>query len=148
MSVTIGEDIIDSRDVVSRIEELRDELAGTPFANDSYDADTLTRIRDETPEEWQAAADNWDEDNIDELIALVSFVEQGSSAASDWKYGAIFIHDSHFQDYAIQLADEIGAVSWDARWPANCIDWKEAAAQLKADYTVVEVNGETYYTRA
>lgn len=32
-------------------------------------------------------------------------------------------------------------------WPYNCIDWREAADQLKDDYSSVEFDGETYWYR-
>ena len=55
---------------------------------------------------------------------------------------------SDFEEYAQELAEEIGAISHDRQWPNYCIDWERAARELKMDYTSVEVNGTTYYFRA
>jgi antirestriction protein len=53
-----------------------------------------------------------------------------------------------FQAYAQELAEDIGAISRDLQWPADCIDWERAARELTMDYAAVEVNGTTYYFRA
>ena len=52
-----------------------------------------------------------------------------------------------FTDYARELAEDIGAIDRDAKWPGYCIDWEQAARELKMDYTSVRVNGTTYYFR-
>jgi antirestriction protein len=53
-----------------------------------------------------------------------------------------------FADYAQELAEDIGAIDGDAKWPVYCIDWERAARELKMDYASVRVNGTTYYFRA
>ena len=50
-----------------------------------------------------------------------------------------------FTDYAQELAEDIGAIDRDAKWPVYCIDWERAARELKMDYASVRVNGTTYY---
>ena len=64
----------------------------------------------------------------------------------DW-YPVTLIRDSYFQDYAQELADEIGAIDNKIGWPNTCIDWEKAARELQWDYSSVEVNGVTYWTR-
>lgn len=58
------------------------------------------------------------------------------------------ISEDDFEDYARELAEDIGAISRDTQWPATCIDWEYAAHELKMDYSEVEVDGVTYYFRA
>jgi antirestriction protein len=58
------------------------------------------------------------------------------------------IPEDDFTEYAQELAEEIGAITQEQRWPTYCIDWERAARELKMDYTSVEVNGITYYFRA
>jgi antirestriction protein len=53
-----------------------------------------------------------------------------------------------FIEYTQELAEDIGAIDRDAKWPVYCIDWERAARELKMDYTSVQVNGTTYYFRA
>ena len=121
--ISNNQDVIDSRDVIARIEELtdlRDEAAGNVGAFDDVD---------------QA-----------ELESLLALAEQGESTP-DWNYGAQLIRDDYFEDYARQLAEDIGAIDPDAGWPCYHIDWAAAARSLQMDYTPVEFDGVTYWAR-
>lgn len=82
-----------------------------------------------------------------ELLALQTLATEASGYAADWEYGETLIRDSYFETYAQELAEDIGAVSSDATWPAYCIDWKRAARDLQMDYTSVEFDGVTYWIR-
>ena len=66
----------------------------------------------------------------------------------DWEHGEQLIRDSHFKDYAQELAEDCGMVDNRAVWPNTCIDWERAARELQYDYTSIDVNGVTYYGRA
>lgn len=123
-----SDDIIDSRDVIARIEELEAE-------------------RDAAQEESEAALIAWLEADGDELTALKALAEEASGYAADWRHGESLVRDSYFEDYARQLAEDIGAINAEATWPNNCIDWKEAAKELQMDYTSVDFDGITYWTR-
>lgn len=62
-------------------------------------------------------------------------------------YEPTLIAESHFEDYARELAEDIGAIDKNASWPLNRIDWEAAAEDLKADYTEVVFDGRTYFIR-
>ena len=47
------------------------------------------------------------------------------------------------EEFAQELAEELGAIDHDATWPMNCIDWKKAARELMYDY----VEEEGHYFR-
>ena len=64
----------------------------------------------------------------------------------DW-YPVTLIRDSYFKTYAMDLAEDIGAINFDATWPNNCIDWDKAARELRMDYTAVTFDGVDYWTR-
>ena len=136
------DDIIDSRDIIARIEELRGQR------------DALREEFDAMPENAGVDFDNWvrhqegfSDDEADELRTLESLQADAEGYSPDWQHGTTLIRDSYFKEYAQQLADDIGAIDSDATWPCNCIDWDEAARQLKQDYTGVEFDGVTYYVR-
>lgn len=118
------DDLIDSREVIARIEELTDE-------------------RDAAID----AGEDFDEDSAKELAALEALASEAEGYCSDWKYGETLIRDSYFRDYAMQLAEDIGAMKDNAQWPHTCIDWDQAARELQMDYTAVEFDGVTYWTR-
>lgn len=88
-----------------------------------------------------------DEEEQAELKALEVLAEEGEGSP-DWHHGETLIRDSYFEDYARELAEDIGAIQPNAAWPNNCIDWERAAEELKADYFEVDYDGVTYLIRA
>lgn len=149
--VSNTDDLIDSRDVIARLEELRDERQAIADA-----AEEARGALEEEPEasrhenalqdaEGEIAA--WDADNAEELAALESLNDQAEGYSDDWTHGATLVRDSYFEDYARQLADDLGAVSGNETWPHTCIDWERAAQELQSDYTSVEFSGVTYWVR-
>ena len=69
---------------------------------------------------------------MDNLLALREEAE-----SSGWQYGIQFIDEDDFEDYARELAEDVGAIQDDMNWPCNCIDWERAAncQSLKAYHT-------------
>jgi hypothetical protein len=196
------DDVIDSRDVIARIEELeglrRHWAAGwnmPGYMPDSepaffvdwddarnYIAGEIDRMAEETEdetlaEEYGKAAEAvrqydggdefgetvgayhfWvseaygpqsfeDEDDAKEYATLKSLADEASGYAPDWEHGETLIRDSYFKEYAMGLAEDIGAINKDASWPNTCIDWEQAAHELQMDYTSVDFDGVTYWIR-
>jgi hypothetical protein len=112
------DDIIDSRDVIARIEEL---------------AEWVEPLTDEEETE---------------LAALRALAAEGRDATADWEDGATLVQDSYFVEYAQELADDLGYTDGGTvSWPFTCIDWEKAAWELQMDYTAVEFDGVTYWVR-
>lgn len=126
-AISNRDDVIDSRDVTARIEELEEEKAAA--------------------EELASASDDRRAEIDEELTALRKLAQEGESATSEWADGAALIRDSYFEDHPRELADDIGAINSDATWPNNCIDWERAARELQQDYTSVDFDGVTYWVR-
>lgn len=160
------DDIIDSRDVIARIEELENDRENAPIQTacihcgqdiEGTEADDEWRDRGNNTEcpndsgESHAAPEGTrgelPEDEAAELAALKALADEASGYAADWHHGETLIRDSYFQTYAQELADDIGAVNADAGWPNNCIDWERAARDLQMDYSSVEFDGVTYWIR-
>jgi hypothetical protein len=116
-----GDERIDSRDLIELRDSLRSEL--------EYTSADSTPSRDELREAIEA---------IDALEA---------EGFEDWEYGAFFIREDTFEDYARELAEDIGAIPDDAQWPATCIDWARAARELSVDYSSTRFLGHDYYVR-
>lgn len=116
---TSTDDLIDSRDVIAAITELREDrdLEGGDFTEFAT------------------------------LDALEELAEE-AEGTPDWQYGETLIRESYFTEYAQQLAEDIGAIGEDNQWPLHCIDWERAARELQQDYFSVEFNGVTYFVRA
>lgn len=158
MTFSKGDNTIDSRDVIERIEELQDERQS--LADELEEAEECVKSHhdgqlDETldyPEhiEWKRCKNelaDWDEENSEELAELLKLAEQGEGYG-DWEHGETLILDSYFEEYAQELASDIGAIKKDAEWPNNHIDWTAAAEELKNDYTELDFGGETYHMRS
>lgn len=140
------DDVIDSRDIIERIEELEEEREALTAAIEEADGACTEEI--EVAElVAKEALQTWDDYNGAELAALRSLASQAEGYADDWRHGATLIRDSYFETYAQELADDIGAVDRNATWPQTCIDWEQAARELQMDYTSVEFGGITYWVR-
>lgn len=130
---------IDSRDVIERIEVLRSALLAVGLEDPDPEALDL----DSFPEDDREAIG----DAAEELAALLALEKEASPYADDWEHGETMIRDSYFEEYAEELASDIGAINKEANWPLNHIDWKAAAEALKQDYTEVRFKGVSYQIR-
>ena len=118
--ITGGEDILDPRDIAERLKYLTRE-------RDRLESSQLDEFLDENEEEIDALQEVADE-GIDDTL----------------------VHEDYFQEYAEELAADIGAIDHRPRdrWPYTCIDWEQAAEELKQDYSVIDIRGGTYYYRS
>lgn len=64
------------------------------------------------------------------------------------------MRDSHFTDYAQELAEDCCPYPRNSpemkaleSWPYRCIDWEKAADELRQDYTSIDIRDETYRYR-
>ena len=124
----LSDDVIDVRDIIERVEELAEDLT-------NYTAEANTH-----PE------------MVGEHTRLLAILDdlKGNGGDEQWEgdwYPIILIRDSHFRDYAQELAEECGTINPNANWPLNCIDWDQAARELQHDYSAVYINGITYWYR-
>ena len=118
------DDIINVRDIIARVEELREERdSGDPIASE-----------------------------LDELETLEALLEdlKGNGGDEQWEgnwYPITLIRASYFTTYAQELAEDLGAIDSNATWPNNCIDWDRAARELQVDYSLVDFDGVEYLHR-
>ena len=133
--ISNSDDLIDVRDIIERIE-------------------TLEALREPGPVDLGSEEDNEaDQDSLfAELASLEALMAElcGNGGDEQWRgdwYPITMIRDSYFRDYAQELAEDIGAINAQATWPNNCIDWDQAARELRMDYTSVDFDGVTYWVR-
>ena len=156
--------VIDSRDIIARIEYLEserealtDEVDKAQEALNDLDAVNFEGVSafEEAEQEARDAlktayvnVKDWDEsEEGQEWAKLKAFAEEAEGYTSDWKYGATLIHENYFEDYARDLAAEGDYDMKNEQWPYTCIDWAKAAEELQQDYTSVDFDGETYWVR-
>ena len=134
-TVDLSADVIDVRDIIARVLELRDE-------RDEYNE------KMGSPDAWDGVPDGEPE----ELAMLEGILSELAGYGGDEEFeGAWYplelVADSYFQEYAQNLAEDCGMVDTNARWPMNCIDWEQAARELQMDYSSIEIRGFTYWYR-
>lgn len=137
-SLDLTADMIYVSDIISRIAELETE-------RDSYETD------DNGDETEKAFADAYP-DEAQELRGLLSLMRDllecgggDEKWEGDW-YPASLIADRYFADYARELLEDCGTIPRDLpSWVE--IDWDATARNVRMDYTSVEVDGRTYWTR-
>lgn len=131
--ITNDEDVIDVRDVITRVEhleQLRQSGAVDLGEDNETDQDVLFA-------------------ELATLECLLSELE-GNGGDEEWRgawYPVTLVRESYTEDYARETAEDCGFINADATWPNNCIDWERATEEFLMDYTSTEFDGVTYYYR-
>lgn len=127
--------IIDSRDIIERIEELED-------IKNSMQQD----VDDDRTSGSELAL--WLQgEEAEELNALIAFATEASQYSSDWEYGETLIHEDYFTEYCMEMLKDCGELPTNISWYI-VIDEEATAENLKSDYVKLEFDGQTYYMRA
>lgn len=130
------EDYLDSRDIQERITELETEITELGSTDNYPDMDESERAK--LTEEA--------EEDLEKLNDLKKqYVD--SFGEDSWNFGAQFIKDYYFEDYAREFAEDIGAIGKDNQWPLLHIDWEAASEALQMDYTEFDFDGVIYWAR-
>lgn len=132
-TVNLRAAVIDVRDIIARVLELRDE-------RDEYNE------KMGSPDAWDGVPDG-DPEELAMLEAILSELA-GYGGAEEFDgdgYPITLIADSYFQKYAKDLAEDSGMVDTNASWPMNCIDWEQAARELQMYYSSIKIRDFTYW---
>ena len=110
MKTTISntDNVIDSRDIIARIEELESELQSE--FEERVEAGTTEHTDFETWVEVTADSDNEAAEfnycgEASEYLALKSLAEEGENSP-DWPHGETLIHEDYFTKYIEELIDD------------------------------------------
>ena len=130
-NVDNNNDILDSRDIISRIEELENDRDS--WNDDEDNADSKTTWEAEYP------------DDATELTTLTDLAEECENY-SEWVHGEVLVRYSYWEDYVQELLEDCGDI------PRNLphylvIDWKQTADNISQDYATVTYDGVDYYIR-
>ena len=143
MSIEIGDNYIYSRDIDREIDELQTMLAGTPFEDNSFHWPKLEEL---LIEEWFNVT-NTSMDDAVRLISLLRYRDEAQECTREWIYGAQFVLEDKFTEYARQIAEETRMVDLNSNM-SNYIDWEVFAHDLKMDYSEFTFEGYTYLPRS
>ncbi len=119
---------------------------------------------DDLQEEYQVLKDDLFDGNLTDEESkryheIIDFVDECGFDPDDnyWGDRGPGIPEHMFLEYAQMLAEDTNPAFWEKdgngvlvteQWPLNCIDWKQAANDLKYDYSLVTFDGEDYYIRS
>lgn len=145
---------LDTRDLDKRLNELkalRDAVADAKAALRDAESDPEHRTEGSDAAELFNQAENaldsaradFGADEQKELAEL----EELESEVSEWSDGNTLIPESEFTDYCRELLEDCGDI------PKNLphyvvVNWDATADNIKADYSTVNFQGETYLYRA
>ena len=144
---------LDTRDLDARLDELkalRDAVADAQLELQEAESDPEHHTEGSDAAErfnqaenaLDSARDAFGTDEQKELAEL----EELESEVSEWSDGNTLIPESEFTDYCRELLDDIGTLPKDL--PSYVvIDWDATADNIKAEYSTVEFQGETYLYR-
>lgn len=151
-SIDSNADIIDIRDVIARVEELRGERepleAEYNEVNESDDKDSDEAVHDALLAA-KEELDDWDSENYAELKSLQDLLEscKGRGGDEQWEgdwYPISLIRDSYFNEAMDEMVEDCYTLPKDLPfWMTITYDYEA----LKQDYTSVEFNGVTYWVR-
>lgn len=125
MTISNFDNIIDSRDIIYRIEELESELEDFLRENDV--------LLEENFPEWE------------ELETLRALAEECNSLAEDWGYGETLIHRDYFEKYMDEMVVDCYEI------PKNLPYWMSITLDydaLEQDYASVDFDGQEYLIRS
>jgi hypothetical protein len=139
---------LDTRDLEERRQELqvlKDELdeAREIYREEGMSEEDIEKI-EAVKERLSDAESEFGDDEAKELEELDALADQ----ISEWNSGETLIPCSDFESYALQYAEDTGAIADFSSWPATCIDWDHAANELAMDFTTVTYQGTDYYVRS
>src|ERR1017187_919831 len=138
--ISNSEDVMDSRDVMERLDELEMER------QDLVDA-VQSAGEAEDFESSKVSLELWDEDYGDELKSLKSLAEEGENLTREWRDGTTLIRESYWVEYVEDLCKDIGDMPREIPHYI-VIDWESTADNIAVDYSTLDFDGVTYYIRS
>ena len=160
-----NEDVIDSRDIIARIDELASEMEDLK--------DEIDSSRDDWAEALEASPNGDLEERIcakhlnDAVGAWIDWVDAGSylelkllkgvakeceSMSSDWEHGETLIRETYWVEYIKQLIEDCYTVPTtdEGEWPYShmTMDYEAAAEEALVDYSEVMFDEVIYYIRS
>lgn len=127
------DDVIDSRDIIERIEEL-----------ESTQTDLVERLSNGEISESDMKA--FDDEEGKELDMLRELAEEAEQYSRDWEYGETLIHEDYFVEYCMEMLKDCGELPTNIPWYV-VIDEEATAENLKSDYVELNLDGQIYYMR-
>lgn len=138
------QDIIDTRDLIEKRDELKQSILESFLENFEHYEDRTECFEDILFEEEEIQS--WKEIWEDELEQIDEINKIEDELGREFDYGVTLVHEDYWEEYVEDLLKDCGYISTDIpSWIE--IDWEATANNVKVDYTEVEYQGQTYYGR-
>lgn len=150
--ISNSDDIVDSRDIIKRIddlESLRDDWQANHDLPDYVDVSESL-----APESWNDEQTDkwieWEESEDGEELTALKALQDECEGYSDWRYGESLIRDSYMDEsWAEQELKDLGYLLDDLpNLISSNINWKGVLEDLQQDYTEVDWDGVKYWMRS
>ena len=131
ITISNHDNVIDSRDVIERIEEL-----------ESIQAELVQQLSDGLISEADMLI--FDKEQGKELDMLRALADECIDLAADWEYGETLIRRDHFEKYMDEMVDDCYEI------PKNLPYWMSITLDydaLEQDYASVDFDGQEYLIR-
>ena len=169
-TISNTDNVIDSGDIIARIDELTNDFQVLVDAIESAESEADRKTAFVELATWLLGhteivpdlealdsitfddVSDWAEsDDAHELKALLALADE-AECSPDWLYGETLIHEDYFTDYIEELINDCYELpkefnSGDWPWCHMTIDYEAAADEAKQDYMEVTFDGQTYYIR-
>lgn len=148
-SVLNKEDLLDSRDIIDRIQDLAKFQIEVFNEQLSLEDDDDLQIEEDNYSHilfrrWLKEGEGIDEER-DELIKLLELQDQCEDL-SDWEHGETLVHASYWVEYVEGLLIDCGDLPKEIPHYI-AIDWEKTADNIEQDYMRVDFDGEEYLIR-
>ena len=137
---TVGnnENVLDSRNIQERIDELEKEIEYERAENEEEEGESKEDKKEEETEEKSPEQE--------ELAILLAFKEEVEQCNSEWDFGCTLIRESYFEEFCQQELEDLGTIPKDISWYI-VIDWEATAKNMEQDYSEVSFDGVAYLVR-
>ena len=147
-SVLNKEDLLDSRDIIDRIQELAKFQIEVFNEQQSLEDDDDLQIEEEDYNNdhfryWLKEAPS--DEEREELKALLALNDE-CEGLSDWTHGETLIHSNYWVEYVEGLLIDCGDLPKEIPHYI-AIDWEKTADNIEQDYMRVDFDGEEYLIR-
>lgn len=156
--ITNTQDLIDSRDIIARIEELEtdqemlaDEITETIENLEASEGAVAEMAAGRELEKARNALLDFNEENEAELDALQTLANE-ADGSPDWQHGETLIRYDYFADYIKDLIEDCYEMPKEmdsGAWPYRHMemDYDGAANEAEQDYLTVDFDGVDYLIR-
>lgn len=135
--------VLDTRDLSEKRDDLKEQILNSFKETFEHYADQTDAFEEIlfNEEEIQGWKEIWEEE-----LKEIEEIDKVEEECSEFQYGETLIHEDYFTEYCEQLCQDCGYISKD--FPCWIeIDWEATAANISADYSQCEYQGEQYLFR-